>query len=225
MPDTRNINDLPSGQAVGQGSGTQQTFPADGALQVANNAGTSYFQLVAEAANTIAVRNGTNAQSLHVYRTYTDASNYERLKIGVNGSNFRVAAEKAGTGFARNLEFVADASVTFSGYGLPTLQFHGGGARFQGGVDVTSIYGVTFENGSFVDIAGIKAPSTGLVQITDGSSGLGSLSAANLTLKPSASVTPTNNGELIVEATSNTTLTIKLKGSDGTVRSTTLTLT
>ena len=41
---------------------------------------------------------------------------------------------------------------------------------------------------------------------------------------PSAAITPANNGELVVEATSNTTLTFKLKGSDGTVRSGTITL-
>lgn len=41
---------------------------------------------------------------------------------------------------------------------------------------------------------------------------------------PSSSVTPANNGELMVEATSNTTLTFKLKGTDGTVRSGTITL-
>lgn len=43
-------------------------------------------------------------------------------------------------------------------------------------------------------------------------------------ITPSASVTPANNGELVVEATSNTTLTFKLKGTDGTVRSGTITL-
>jgi len=41
---------------------------------------------------------------------------------------------------------------------------------------------------------------------------------------PPASATPASNGELVVEATSNTTLTFKLKGSDGTVRSAVLTL-
>jgi hypothetical protein len=42
--------------------------------------------------------------------------------------------------------------------------------------------------------------------------------------KPSASITPTNNGELVVEATDNSTLTFKLKGTDGTVRTGTITL-
>lgn len=41
---------------------------------------------------------------------------------------------------------------------------------------------------------------------------------------PAASVTPANNGEMMVQLTSNTQLTIKVKGSDGTVRSTNLTL-
>lgn len=44
------------------------------------------------------------------------------------------------------------------------------------------------------------------------------------TIQPPASVTPSANGDLTVEATSNTTLTFKLKGSDGVVRSGTLTL-
>ena len=46
----------------------------------------------------------------------------------------------------------------------------------------------------------------------------------DLVQNPSASVTPAENGEMTVEATNNTTLTFKLKGSDGTVRSGTITL-
>ena len=41
---------------------------------------------------------------------------------------------------------------------------------------------------------------------------------------PSSSITPTSNGELVVEATNDTTITFKLKGSDGVVRSGTITL-
>jgi hypothetical protein len=37
-------------------------------------------------------------------------------------------------------------------------------------------------------------------------------------------VTPANNGDIVIEATSNTSVTIKLKGSDGTIRSVALTL-
>ena len=42
---------------------------------------------------------------------------------------------------------------------------------------------------------------------------------ANLNLNPDASRTPSTNGELTFEATSNTSLTFKLKGTDGVVRS------
>ena len=48
--------------------------------------------------------------------------------------------------------------------------------------------------------------------------------SGGLTWTPRSSVTPQNNGDLTVEATNDTTLTFKLKGSDGTVRTGTLTL-
>lgn len=41
---------------------------------------------------------------------------------------------------------------------------------------------------------------------------------------PGASNAPVSNGDVTIEATSNTTLTFKLKGSDGTIRSGTITL-
>ena len=42
--------------------------------------------------------------------------------------------------------------------------------------------------------------------------------------RPALSATPPNNGDLVVQATSNTSLTFKYKGSDGTVRTASLTL-
>ncbi len=51
-----------------------------------------------------------------------------------------------------------------------------------------------------------------------------SLFEGDIVQQPSSSITPSSNGDLVVEATNNTTLTFKLKGSDGTVRSATLTL-
>jgi hypothetical protein len=44
-------------------------------------------------------------------------------------------------------------------------------------------------------------------------------------LRPPATATPASNGDMVFELTNNTTLTIKVKGSDGVVRSATLTLT
>jgi hypothetical protein len=60
--------------------------------------------LYRDAAGQLALRNTTNAQSLAVYNTYTDASNYERLRIyGTAASAFTIASEAAGTGTARDI--------------------------------------------------------------------------------------------------------------------------
>lgn len=70
-----------------------------GALQYASSAtalaASPFFR---EDANTIAQRNGTNSQTLNMYKTYTDASNYERLAIYSFASGFVIGPETAGTG-------------------------------------------------------------------------------------------------------------------------------
>lgn len=47
----------------------------------------------------------------------------------------------------------------------------------------------------------------------------------NLIITPATSVVPANNGEMTFEATSNSTITVKYKGSDGVVRTGTISLT
>ena len=61
--------------------------------------------LVRDAANILAMRNGTTAQALRIYNTFTDASNYERLGIGWATNVMDIQTENAGTGEARNLGF------------------------------------------------------------------------------------------------------------------------
>lgn len=98
------------------------------------------------------------------------------------------------------------------------------------------------------DVALIRADTTNQVVIGDGAGGnivlanhvlpetdstrtfgssakkFAEVHAQRLVLYPPGSVTPLTNGELRVEATSNTVLTFRFKGSDGTVRSGTITL-
>lgn len=63
------------------------------------------LRLFRDAANTLAQRNSTNAQTFRLYRTYTDASNYERLALSSTGTTrFSILAEKAGTGADRQIE-------------------------------------------------------------------------------------------------------------------------
>lgn len=59
--------------------------------------------LVREAADTIAQRRSTNAQTKRIYGTFTDASNYERLSLSANSTAAYVQAQEAGTGIARDL--------------------------------------------------------------------------------------------------------------------------
>jgi hypothetical protein len=58
---------------------------------------------IRDAANTLALRNGTNQQAFHLYNTYTDGSNYERLRISANGTYYEIKAEGAGTGSSRTI--------------------------------------------------------------------------------------------------------------------------
>lgn len=50
------------------------------------------------------------------------------------------------------------------------------------------------------------------------------LAGTKVVINPASSATPGTNGNLVIEATSNTSLTFKYKGSDGTVRSGSITL-
>lgn len=64
-----------------------------------------------DAADTLALRRSTNAQTFRVYNTYTDASNYERLNISATATVCSIVAAAAGTGTARPLDFGANSGT------------------------------------------------------------------------------------------------------------------
>ncbi|MCA9181774.1 MAG: hypothetical protein KDA51_09990, partial [Planctomycetales bacterium] len=66
-------------------------------------AGTVDTFIYRDAANSLALRNSTNAQSFGVYNTYTDASNYERLRMYASSNTFFIKPEAAGTGTVRTI--------------------------------------------------------------------------------------------------------------------------
>jgi hypothetical protein len=76
-----------------------------------NIAGNGDLFLTRDAADTLAQRNGVNAQALRLYNTFTDASNYERGKIEWASNVLRIGTEKAGTGTARALELQTDGAT------------------------------------------------------------------------------------------------------------------
>lgn len=83
-----------------------------------------------DAANTLAQRNGTNAQVLSIYGTFTDSSNYERLSVTVgSGSATTFARQQAGTGGVQGMTFnvTGNASMTFSTTNIARWLILGGG--------------------------------------------------------------------------------------------------
>lgn len=63
--------------------------------------------LAVDAANTFALRRSTNAQTLNVYNTYTDASNHERGFMKWNANVLEIGTEAAGTGTARPMSLTS----------------------------------------------------------------------------------------------------------------------
>ena len=76
--------------------------------------GSTDLTLIRDAADTLAQRRTTNAQTFRVYNTYTDASNYERLAMVWSGSNAFLLVENAGTGSARDLTVGTGGSANFN---------------------------------------------------------------------------------------------------------------
>ena len=96
------------------GSGSTQRFWVTStsvvvrtALGIHQSNGDGAFEVAAYSggANIWEQRNSTNAQTFRLYRTYTDASNYERLGLlTTNTTRYTITSENAGTGSARSLE-------------------------------------------------------------------------------------------------------------------------
>ncbi len=51
----------------------------------------------------LTISNGTSPSSEHIYGTFTDSSNYERINLTANSSGHYIISEEAGTGTARDL--------------------------------------------------------------------------------------------------------------------------
>lgn len=90
-----------SGGAVGFSIGGVAKLQIDGTGTLFNQ--NAYW--IGEAAHVFATRNGTNAQTVRIYNTFTDASNFERIDIGFNGSTPTIAHGSSGTGVARQMAF------------------------------------------------------------------------------------------------------------------------
>jgi len=127
---------------------------------------TSDLLLFRDAANTLAQRNGTNAQESRLYGTYTSSTNYERLssKYDSGSGAFVIETEKGASGGSlRPLEIDIDGTRT---------------AMFWN-------YGMQFSSGKVLGWTGSSDPTgsavLGLSLISSGVMGLGAGSGGDIT--------------------------------------------
>lgn len=117
-----------------------------------------------DAANTLAQRNGTNAQTFRVYNTYTSSTNYELGKLEWTSNIFRIGTEKGSAGGTpRTLELQTDGTtrVAISTTGLvgigttiPTSTLHVVGNSIISGISTLGTVRVS---------SGIVTASSGIV--------------------------------------------------------------
>ena len=83
------------------------------------DAGNVDLSLYRDAANTLAQRNGTNAQTYRNYGTYTDASNYRRVALAMTTAGVAsLAPEGEGTGASGNVLHISGLPTSNPGAGI-----------------------------------------------------------------------------------------------------------
>jgi hypothetical protein len=110
-----------------------------------SSAGADLF-ITRDAANTLALRNGTNAQTFRLYNTYTDASNYERGFMRWNSNVLEIGTEAGGTGTGRAFDLYSSGTLS---------------ARFRGSTYATLYVGMEWTFSSLAaDPTTTDVPST-----------------------------------------------------------------
>lgn len=125
--------------------------------------------LTRDAANTLAQRNSTSAQTFRLYNTYTDASNYERGFFQYSSNVLQIGHEAAGTGTANR-----------------TIQFR------TNGVAAMSLDTNAMTMGVSIDLVTGRIKSQGSLAVTLGTSNSAPFDAVN----PSGNITATSNYEI-----------------------------
>lgn len=151
----------PTGSLLGVGAGgTISWYFTSNAIAAATNAATVIFGassdlvLARDAAQILAQRNGTNAQTFRVYNTYTSGTNYELGKLEWSSNVFRIGTEKGSAGgTARTVEVHTDS---ISRLALDTT----GSVRVVTGLTVATLPG-TPAVGMIARVTDATAPAVG----------------------------------------------------------------
>lgn len=128
--------------------------------------------LARDGVNMLALRNGTNSQVLNVYKTYTDASNYIRYKLGWNSNEFDIWTEGTGTGAGTNADLFLKAAGV--------LYLSGGGNNGQWRISTSGFFQAQTDNTYDIGASGANRPRNIYIG-TDGNFG-GNLTASGGTI-------------------------------------------
>jgi phage-related tail fiber protein len=130
----------------------------------------------------------------------------------------------AGTGLSGGGDLTANRSIALANTAV-TAASYGSASQVgtftvdaQGRLTAAANTNIAIANTAVSGLGTMSTQNASAVAITGGSIGA-------VTYQPGASATPASNGDMVFEITDNSTLTIKVKGSDGTVRVVALTLT
>jgi hypothetical protein len=108
--------------------------------------------LFGDAANTLDLRNGVNAQAINIYNTWTDASNYERLGISWSANVLTIGTVGAGTGVSRTMKIFAGANGSELEFGV------GGAAQWK--INNSGHFLATTDNTYDIGASGATRPRT-----------------------------------------------------------------
>ena len=180
-------------------------FKGTGAFNFVRSGATTGVSLFIDNNHILAQRNGTNAQTFNIYNTYTDGSNYERGFLKWDTNLLKIGTEALGTGTDRDVQLGSGSN---------------GFVRVLDRSDNTGLYlGQGGSSKITLRLDNLQPFLPATMSLGDGATPW-----KDIFLRPSSSLTPNANGDLVIEATNNTTLTFKYKGSDGVVRSGTVAL-
>jgi hypothetical protein len=154
------------------GSSSSVRLPQGGAYTwtSAYAGGTRDLFLTRDAANTLALRNGTNAQAFRLYGTFTDASNFERGFMRWNSNTLEIGTEAGGTGTARATRI---SSASFAEINVPAGQYLNvninNANRFGvGGTGNISYSNLIVNSGANLRLAGSVTPASATATGTTG---------------------------------------------------------
>jgi dipeptidyl aminopeptidase/acylaminoacyl peptidase len=185
--------------------------------EVRHDGGT--FQVVVGDANVMSLAtDGTERMRIAATGNVGIGTTTPDARLDVEG-NVRAGSDNLSGNYSVALRSGGSDSTSLGRYSTGIGEVRHNGGTFQVVVGDANALSLTTDNTERMRIT-----ATGNVGINEASADYRLDVNGTFGFTPGASVTPVDNGDVVFELTDNTTLTVKAKGSDGVVRSGTITL-